>query len=99
MLSLCPVDRGSHLPRLHGHFHHDVCPTLGQGFRVAIQGLDNLDRKALQGGYDRAERGSAKEGGYGHMLPQRKLGSLERGGAEAKGAATAKGNPSPWGTY
>jgi hypothetical protein len=99
MLSLCPVDRGSHLLQLCGHFHHDVNPILGQGFRVAIKGLDHLDHGALQGGYDRAKGGSTREGGYGHTLPQRKSGSLRGGGAEVEGVVIAEGSQSQQGTY
>jgi hypothetical protein len=91
-LPICLVDRDSHRLRLRGHFYHDVGSTFGQGLLIAIQGLDHPDCEALQGGHDRAEGGSAREGGYGHMLPQRELGSLARGGAGAKSVATAEGS-------
>jgi hypothetical protein len=84
---------------LHGHFHYDVSPTPGQGFCVAIWGLDHLDCRALQGGHDRAKGGSAREGGYRCMLPQRKSSSLAGGKAIAKNAVTVEGSPIWWGTY
>jgi hypothetical protein len=48
----------------------------------------------LQGGHDGAEGGSARERGYGHMLPQRELGSLAGGGARAESTATVESSTS-----
>jgi hypothetical protein len=100
MLPICPVDRDSHRPRLRGHFHHDVCPTFGQGFRIAIRGPNHPDCIVLQGGHDRAERGSTKKGGYGHTLPQHESGSLAGGRAGAESVADRTEGSSSWqGTF
>jgi hypothetical protein len=53
----------------------------------------------LQGGHDRAERGSTKEGGYGHTLPQHESSSLAGGRAGAESVETTEGSSSWQGTF
>jgi hypothetical protein len=91
-LSIRLVDRGSHRLQFHSQFHYDVSPTIGQGFHVSIWGPNHSDRKALQGGYDRVEGGSATEEGYRRTLPQHKLGLLTGGKIGVESAVTAKGS-------
>jgi hypothetical protein len=70
---------------------------LDKGFALPYEAL--ITRIAVRFGVnDRAEGGSAREGGYGRTLPQRELGSLVGGGVEAEGTATAKDSPSWRGT-
>jgi hypothetical protein len=86
------VNRDSHRLRLCGHFHHNVCLTFGQGFRVALWGLDYLDCGTLRGGHDRAEGDSAREGGHGRTLPQCESGPFAGGKVGVESTATAEGS-------
>jgi hypothetical protein len=78
-----------HLLPLRGHFHHDVCPTFGQGFCAALWGPDC---GTLRGGHDRVEGDSVGEGGHGRTLPQRESGPFTGGGARAEGTVTTEGS-------